>query len=58
MKQELVNEIKEFAEKTDGKITCAKAWELADKYNISKKEMGNLLNELKIKITQCQLGCF
>lgn len=58
MNNELVKEIKEFAEKTDGKITCAKAWELADKYKVSKKEIGELLNDLKIKITKCQLGCF
>jgi hypothetical protein len=25
---------------------------------ISRAEMGELLNELKIKIIQCQLGCF
>jgi hypothetical protein len=58
MKEELIKEIKDFAEKTGGKITCAKAWELADKYSLKKKEIGELINELKIKITHCQLGCF
>ena len=42
----------------EGKIACAAAQRLADELLISRQEMGNLLNELKIKITQCQLGCF
>jgi hypothetical protein len=42
----------------EGKITCAAALRLAEELLISRQEMGNLLNELKIKITQCQLGCF
>jgi hypothetical protein len=25
---------------------------------LSRKDLGELLDELKIKITQCQLGCF
>jgi hypothetical protein len=46
------------AEAPEGKITCAAALRLAKELLISRQEMGNLLNELKIKITQCQLGCF
>jgi hypothetical protein len=42
----------------EGKITCAAALRLAEELPISRQEMGDLLNELKIKITQCQLGCF
>jgi len=42
----------------EGKIACAAAMRLAEELHISRQEMGNLLNELKIKITQCQLGCF
>ena len=42
----------------EGKITCPAALLLAEELLISCQEMGNLLNELKIKITQCQLGCF
>lgn len=41
-----------------GKIPCAAAFKLADELGISRARMGELLNELKIKITQCQLGCF
>jgi hypothetical protein len=42
----------------DGKIACAVAFRLADELGLSRKDLGELLNELKIKIIQCQLGCF
>jgi hypothetical protein len=42
----------------EGKIPCAVAFSLAEELKISRKELGNLLNELRIKIIQCQLGCF
>ena len=42
----------------EDKIPCAAAMSLAKELGISRKEMGTMLNELRIKITQCQLGCF
>ena len=42
----------------EGKMPCAAAFRLAEELGISRKELGNLLNELRIKIIQCQLGCF
>ncbi len=42
----------------EGKIPCPAAMRLAEEMGISRREMGELLNELRIKITQCQLGCF
>jgi len=42
----------------DGKISCKAAQKLADDEGVSYKDMGGLLNELKIKIKTCQLGCF
>ncbi len=42
----------------EGRISCAAAMRLAEELVISRKDMGRLLNELKIKIKQCQLGCF
>lgn len=41
-----------------GKIACAQAFKLAEELGLSRAEMGELLNELRIKIVQCQLGCF
>jgi hypothetical protein len=41
-----------------GKIPCAAAFKLAGELGLSRKDLGELLNDLKIKIIQCQLGCF
>jgi len=42
----------------DGKIACKQAFALAIEVGLSPKELGQILNELKIKIISCQLGCF
>ena len=42
----------------EGKIACAAAFRLSEELGISRKELGEMLNELKIKIVHCQLGCF
>jgi hypothetical protein len=54
--EELKAQIKAAA--PEGRIPCATAMNLAKELGISRREMGELLNELQIKITQCQLGCF
>jgi hypothetical protein len=41
-----------------GKLPCAVCFKLADDLGIPKKELTKILNEMKIKISQCQLGCF
>lgn len=41
-----------------GKIPCNAAFNLAEELGLSRAQMGEMLNELKIKIIQCQLGCF
>ena len=57
MKQEeIIAKLKEAAK--DGKIPCALAFKIAKECNVSTKEIGNLLNQAKIKISNCQLGCF
>jgi hypothetical protein len=42
----------------EGKLPCAMCFKIAEDFKISKREMGKVLNEMKIKISQCQLGCF
>lgn len=42
----------------DGKIPCAVCFRIADDFEMPKKELTKVLNEMKIKISQCQLGCF
>lgn len=40
------------------KLPCAAAWEIARKFNIAKIEITSACENLKIKITSCQLGTF
>ena len=54
--EEVKNRIRAAA--PEGKIACAAAFRLAEELGISRQDLGNLLNELRIKIIQCQLGCF
>ena len=54
--EEIIAKLNEAAR--DGKISCTLAQKIAIENKISMKQMGNLLNQIKIKITQCQLGCF
>jgi hypothetical protein len=42
----------------NGRIPCVAAFKLAEKLGLTRSQLGELLNELKIKIIQCQLGCF
>jgi hypothetical protein len=54
--EEIIARLKSAAK--DGKIPCAVAFKVATECNVSTQEIGNLLNQLKIKIANCQLGCF
>lgn len=42
----------------NGRIPCPAAFKLAEELGITRSRLGELLNELNIKIIQCQLGCF
>ena len=42
----------------EGKIPCAACFKIAEEHGISKRELGEILNQIKVKISQCQLGCF
>jgi hypothetical protein len=41
-----------------GKLPCAMCFKIAEDFKISKREMGKILNAMKVRISQCQLGCF
>ncbi len=41
-----------------GWIGCATAWAMARKHGLAVREVGALLNTLKIKVRECCLGCF
>jgi len=53
---EIAAKLKETAK--EGKITCAMAQKIAIENKVPMKQVGELLNRMKIKIIQCQLGCF
>jgi LAO/AO transport system kinase len=55
-RQAIVEEVTTRAK--EGKISCKEAQKVADEAGIAYKDMGTLLDELKIKIAGCQLGCF
>ena len=55
-RKKLEEVIKEKA--VGGKLPCALCFKIADDLGIQKKELTKILNEMKIKIGQCQLGCF
>jgi hypothetical protein len=46
------------SEARDNRLSCGKAHELSAALNVPLREIGELCNELKIKIAACQLGCF
>lgn len=54
--EEIIAKLKEASK--EGKITCALAQKIAVENKIPMKKVGDLLNQVKIKIIQCQLGCF
>ena len=59
-KEELLNAVLERAQQTDGtkKLTCAEAFELAKEFEAEIIEIGHICNRNKIRIRNCQLGCF
>jgi hypothetical protein len=42
----------------EGALPCAKAWEIARHFDISKMTVSAVCEQLKIKIRPCQLGAF
>lgn len=46
------------ASSAGNRLTCEQAHALAKELHLTLQELGALCNELKIKISACQLGCF
>lgn len=51
-KQEIIKAAK------DGRLPCAKAFQLSKELGVPLKEIGELCNAEGIRIKNCQLGCF
>jgi hypothetical protein len=43
---------------SNGGVLCQVAWDIAKTENVSRGALGEELNRLKIKVHDCQLGCF
>jgi hypothetical protein len=41
-----------------GRISCAAAWEIAERFAYPRLGIANILQALRIKVAPCQLGCF
>ncbi len=55
-KAALTEKVKKLSK--NGKISCKQSLKLAEEEGISSRDLGELLNDLKIKVMGCQLGCF
>ena len=58
--KELIEAVKAAAIEENGelKLTCADAFRLAEKLDAELMDIGRICNRRKIRICQCQLGCF
>jgi hypothetical protein len=39
-------------------LTCAKVFEIAKELNVKVSVIGKICNQEKIKLNDCQIGCF
>jgi hypothetical protein len=53
---ELIKAVRDGA--VNNRLTCERAHLLAGELKVTLKEIGAICNELGIKISACQLGCF
>lgn len=56
MKQEIVGGIR--ASLTEGKLPCPSAFKVARRLEVSPQQVGEVSDELGIRISRCQLGLF
>jgi hypothetical protein len=54
--EELRDVIKSQA--VEGKVSCKAMLDLAEKAETPSQQIGEICNELDIKVGTCQLGCF
>ena len=43
---------------TSGKTSCLELWRIAEEHDLSRADIGDIVETLEIKVTPCQLGCF
>ncbi|HPO12008.1 MAG TPA: hypothetical protein PLI09_01080 [Candidatus Hydrogenedentes bacterium] len=59
-REEVIVAINAAVGEREGRTTlrCPDAFRIAGEFSVGVGLIGNLCNELHIKIVQCQLGCF
>ncbi len=55
-REELIEKVR--AASDGNRLSCEQAHELSRELNVTLGEIGAICNELKIRISSCQLGCF
>ena len=55
-RDQIIEAIKEKSQ--EDRIPCAVCFQIAEEHGIPKGELGKLLDELGIKVIQCQMGLF
>ena len=43
---------------TDNRLPCAVAFQIAGKVGVDRRQVGDMANQIRARITDCQLGCF
>lgn len=56
MKEKIKEEIRKRSK--NNRLPCPVARKIAQELGVPYKEIGNAADELKVKITGCELGCF
>ena len=56
MNDRVVEEIRKKA--VNGRLSCPAARKIAQELSVSFREIGRTADQLEIKITDCELGCF
>ena len=56
MKQKIATQIKESL--TEGRLSCPSAFKVVRRLEVSPQQVGEVADELKVKISRCQLGLF
>jgi len=56
MNDKIAEEIRKKA--VNDRLLCAAARKIAEELAVPYKEVGRTADELKVKITGCELGCF
>jgi len=56
MDEKIAEEIKKKA--VNGRLPCPVARRIAQKLGVSYSEVGKTADELSVKISDCELGCF